>query len=206
MQIADSSALYACCWKPVQRDGQRVYLVQASKYTPEGWNHARDAISPSLGGVGVRLMRDVLSMGRSFGLAIEGAVVSRSVSTAIVVARRSGMLGGPLESACVPAAACWPNPPEWRFAVLGLEITAEREKAKKTSVEKIPLLIPNLVPLLRVREDRQDDITDAAGIAVWRSRISFRSWKADQTAKASAKRKRARARKARKQGEPSNTG
>ena len=107
---------------------------------------------------------------RSLGawtLAVEEAVVRRNPAVSIKIARAAGELSGPLSGYAIGPTS-WVRASMWRSRVLGLSHFAGRGAAKLASTEYVPALVEGFADVVEALGS-SDDLSDAAGIALWLS-------------------------------------
>jgi Holliday junction resolvasome RuvABC endonuclease subunit len=154
--------LLVLSWRPSTRERRRGYLVEtrAIGRRSEAWR-------ATIGAVGRDLLGEVLRLAGaspSLALTVEDVYVGRGVRSAMVLARTSGALAGPIE-ALVGREARLVMAVEWRASVIGLALASTgREDAKRAAVERIPPLVEGWTLLV---DTTTEHIADAVGIALY---------------------------------------
>ena len=114
-----------------------------------------------------------LSLGEheSFAVCCEDAYFGKSAKTSIIVARFAGLITGACCATITagkhkPTELKWVKAASWRNKLFKLSHWANREQAKKASLEFVPLLAPSINEHLQ-QQGKLDHITDAAGVGLW---------------------------------------
>jgi Holliday junction resolvasome RuvABC endonuclease subunit len=114
---------------------------------------------------------------------IEAAYLARgpkkNVAVALSLARFGGIVLGAVHSRLTTARGAFHSPPAaeaaptaWR-SVLGLS-GKDREESKARVLRGMPVLVPNLREVLAVLGETNDDVADAAGVAL--AGLRLRAW------------------------------
>jgi len=166
-----ASLVFACAWKQVTRQKQRVFKLDFyTAHDDQSWSvivfHAsrisREVTSElhnysALLGVGIEDL--------NWTIGVEDAYVGKSAKTGLSVARFGGQISGVIE-AFLDVASLWVRASSWRAPVLGLSHFTKREEAKRASLSGIPPKIENMGRSLELLGSL-DHITDAGGVALW---------------------------------------
>ena len=153
-------------WKKVTRKKRRVFEVKISLEDNIKIQQTICRTSAHVGG----LISNLSCLKIVNGIAIEDCYFHKNPRTTISLARFGTAVSAPLQIKC-GFDPIYVTPTEWRKAVIGVKKRTKREEAKRLSLNHIPLLLPALDHHLK-NLGKYDHITDAAGIAIWLSKIN----------------------------------
>lgn len=157
------------CWRAHTKNKKQAYKIKHTELTDTGVILYETSVRDG-GRIAMQIAQRIT---QPVMVVCESAYVNhRKPSSGLKVSRFGGMITGGLSAVCADLILCqeWIMASNWRHQVLQLPPFTKRELAKKTSLNMIPNMIPGIKPHLEQLGYDNDDVCDAAGLAIWMSR------------------------------------